>query len=203
MKPPKLPNDQPTIPFTAQLSPPAPTGRNGTVAVILLPKSASGTLAAREATIVEGVINCFPFRTTIQPSDGTHLIRVNKALQAAAAAEVGEDVAVEITRVGDEPELRVPADFRAALAAASPDVQALWTQITPMSRRDWVLWITTAKQEKTRAHRIETACDMMKKGKRRPCCMPGISWRMKDSDITPEETWQPLPGAKGKAKAKS
>ncbi len=123
---------------------------------------------------------------------------VNKAVQDAIGAGVGDEVAVEITRVGEEPEVRAPADLRAALdAAAPPKAQAVWADITPMARRDWVLWIISAKQGETRRRRIENACEMLGSGKRRPCCMPGINWRTKDSDVTSEETWVPLPGAKG------
>ena len=61
-----------------------------------------------------------------------------------------------------------------------------------MARRDWILWIVSAKQEETRRRRIENACDMLASGKRRPCCMPGINWRRKDSDVTSDETWLPL-----------
>jgi hypothetical protein len=33
-----------------------------------------------------------------------------------------------------------------------------------------VHWIESAKQAKTRAKRVEGACDMLAKGKRRVCC---------------------------------
>jgi len=58
-------------------------------------------------------------------------------------------VTVEITRVGEEPEIRVPMDLRKALAAA-PLAQALWADITPIARRDWILWLSSAKQPETR-----------------------------------------------------
>ena len=42
--------------------------------------------------------------------------------------------------------------------------------ITAVARRDWIQWIESAKREETRLKRIETACDMLANGKRRPCC---------------------------------
>jgi uncharacterized protein YdeI (YjbR/CyaY-like superfamily) len=62
-----------------------------------------------------------------------------------------------------------PADLRKALAAA-PAAKAKWTELTPVARRDFVSWIDGAKQQVTRARRIERACDMLVAGKRRPCC---------------------------------
>ena len=62
-----------------------------------------------------------------------------------------------------------PADFRKALAAA-PAAKAKWDDLTPIGRRDFIMWIESAKQTQTRKARIERACDMLVTGKRRPCC---------------------------------
>jgi uncharacterized protein YdeI (YjbR/CyaY-like superfamily) len=119
---------------------------------------------------------------------------ISKALQAGAGASAGENVVVELTRVGDEPEIRVPSDLGAALKTAAK-ARALWMKITPMARREWIRWVSSAKQEETRARRIEIGCDMLAKGKRRPCCFPGINFVTKDH-VSPNETWLPLPSKK-------
>ncbi len=90
-------------------------------------------------------------------------------MREGAGAEVGQSVTLEIMPAGKEPEPRVPADLRKALAAA-PKARALWSDITPIARRDWILWITSAKRPETRARRIDNACDMLGAGKRRVCC---------------------------------
>ena len=69
-----------------------------------------------------------------------------------------------------EPEPEVPEDVRKALAASAPKTRAVWSDITPIARRDWIQWIVSAKQEETRARRIKNACSMLAAGKRRPCC---------------------------------
>ena len=195
----KLQGTRSTIRFSAKLCRSQTSEQLG----LSLPRSASAKLPSRDPAIVEGTMNGFPFRATLDPDgDGSHSLTVNKALQDAAGAGVGDTVAVEITRVGEEPELRVPNDLRKALEAA-PRAQALWAQITPMARRDWILWITSPKQEETRKRRVENACDMLASGKRRPCCMPGINWRTKDSDVTSDETWCPLPSSKSRSSPRS
>lgn len=68
-----------------------------------------------------------------------------------------------------EPEPKVPADLRQALAA-SPQVKALWSDLTPIARRDFISWIDSAKQPETRRRRIKRTCSMLAAGKRRPCC---------------------------------
>jgi hypothetical protein len=121
-------------------------------------------------TTVEGTINGFPFRATLEP-DGqrSHWLRVNRKMREAAGAAAGDVVTLEIAPTGEEPEPRVPADLRKALAAA-PKARALWSDITPIARRDWIQWITSGKRAETRALRIAKACSMLAAGKRRICC---------------------------------
>lgn len=122
-------------------------------------------------TTVEGLINGHPFRATLEPDgQGGHWLKVDRKLREAAGAEAGDDVSVEIAPVAEEPEPKVPADLRKALAAAHPKARAVWSDITPVARRDWIQWIESAKREETRLKRIENGCDMLAKGKRRPCC---------------------------------
>jgi hypothetical protein len=121
-------------------------------------------------TAIQGTINGSPFQATLEP-DGqkSHWLKVDRKLSEAAGAEAGDVVTLEITPATEEPELEVPAYLRKALAAA-PKARALWSNITPVARRDWIQWITSAKQAETRARRIKNACSMLAAGKRRVCC---------------------------------
>jgi len=172
---------KPTIRFNAKLCRPEATEKIGSLTLLTLSRNASAKLPSRGMTTVEGTINGFPFRAALEPNGkGSHWLRVNKAMRDAAGADAGDTVTVEITRAGDEPEIRLPADLRKALAAA-PLAEASWEDITPMARRDWIFSISTAKQPETRKRRIEKACDMLASGKRRLCCFPGIKWLMKEN----------------------
>jgi len=180
-----------TIRFSARLA----AQEAGAASYLHLPKAASAELPSPGTTMVEGTIDGFPFRAPLDSdSKGAHALKISKALQVATGANAGETVVVEVTRVGDEPEVRVPLDLITALKTAAK-ARALWTEITPMARREWVRWVSSAKQAETRERRIEAACDMLTKGKRRPCCFPGINWVTKDH-VSPNETWLPLPSAK-------
>jgi uncharacterized protein YdeI (YjbR/CyaY-like superfamily) len=95
---------------------------------------------------------------------------VDRKLSEAAGAHAGAVVTLEIAPAAKESEPTVPAELRKALAAAAPKAGALWSDITPNARRDWIHWITSAKQEETRARRIKNACSMLAAGKRRVCC---------------------------------
>jgi hypothetical protein len=157
------------IRFKTKLLRPA-TAKGGAWAFLILPKNASAKLPTRGMTTVEGAINGYPFRATLEP-DGqrSHWLKVNKKMREAAGADVGDVVTLEITPAAEEAEPRVPADLRKALAAA-PKARTLWSDITPIARRDWIHWITSAKRPETRARRIDNACEMLAGGKRRVCC---------------------------------
>jgi Bacteriocin-protection, YdeI or OmpD-Associated/Domain of unknown function (DUF1905) len=157
------------IRFKARLLRPA-TAKGASWAFLVLPRNASARLPTRGMTTVKGTINQYPFQATLAP-DGqrSHWLKVNRKMRQGAGAEVGDVVTLEIMSAGREPEPRVPADLRKALAAVT-NARALWSDITPMARRDWIHWITSAKRSETRARRIENACEMLAAGKRRVCC---------------------------------
>lgn len=117
-----------------------------------------------------GTINGRGFRATLEP-DGqlSHWLRVDKELLRTTDTSIGDMVAFEIMSVEQEPEPEIPSDLQDALAAA-PEARAVWDDTTIIARLDWIHWITSAKQSKTRAKRIGDACDMLASGKRRVCC---------------------------------
>jgi uncharacterized protein YdeI (YjbR/CyaY-like superfamily) len=70
----------------------------------------------------------------------------------------------------------LPADVKTALLA-DPAARAVWEDITPLARNEWICWITSAKKLETRNKRIEWGCSNLREGKRRPCCWPGCPHR--------------------------
>lgn len=75
-------------------------------------------------------------------------------------------------------EFKIPVDLQKALSAR-PRALAQWKDVTAVARRDWILWITTAKKAETRTRRIGIACANLAAGKRRVCCFGGYNWLMK------------------------
>ena len=72
----------------------------------------------------------------------------------------------------------LPADLRKVLVA-NPKARALWDDITPLARNEWICWVTSAKQKETRRRRLSLGLDKMHKGMRRPCCWAGCPHRTK------------------------
>lgn len=157
------------ITFTARLLRPA-VPKGATWAFLLLPGDAGAALSSRGPVTVDGTLADAPFQATLQPDGkGGHWLKVPKALLQAASARAGDEVRLAITPVAEEPEPKLPAPLRSALAAA-PAAKAAWKSLTPVARRDWIHWIESAKKAETVERRIAATCDMLASGKRRVCC---------------------------------
>jgi hypothetical protein len=155
------------IRFSARLLRPKAGAKAVSWTFLTLPKEASVKLPSRSMTSVEGTFNGLAFQATLEPDgQGGHWLKVDRKMRE----EAGEVVTLEIAPVVEEPEPRVPVDLQKTLAAAPPEARTVWSDITPIARRDWIHWIVSAKKAETRARRIRTACDMLAQGKRRPCC---------------------------------
>jgi uncharacterized protein YdeI (YjbR/CyaY-like superfamily) len=67
---------------------------------------------------------------------------------------------------------QMPEDLRKALIS-TPAARAVWEDITPLARNEWICWVISGKKEETRSIRIEKALSKLKGGMRRPCCWVG------------------------------
>jgi hypothetical protein len=81
----------------------------------------------------------------------------------------------------------MPVDLRKALVA-DPKVLALWEDITPLARNEFICWVENAKQIETRSRRIQRTREELLEGKRRPCCWVGCIHRT-DKPISPSARW--------------
>ena len=153
---------------------------------VVLPAAASAKLPTRSMVTVDGTLSGAPFQATLEPDgQGSHWLKVARALYEAAGVEAGDTVALDIAPVAREPEPKVPADLRAALAAHA-GARATWADVTPVARRDWIHWITSGKKAETRGKRIATAIDMLASGKRRACCFDRSGMYSKGAMGAPE-----------------
>lgn len=71
---------------------------------------------------------------------------------------------------------RSPPDLRNAIGSEGT-TRAVWKDLTPLARNEWICWVISAKLPTTRRSRIRRAVEDLKSGKRRPCCWPGCPHR--------------------------
>lgn len=164
-----MPKSVTPIKFKAKLSRPVePKGAAWTF--VVLPAATSKQLPTRSMVTVDGTLEGHAFQATLEPDgQGSHWFKVEKAVREAAGVAAGDSGAFTLTPVEKEPEPKVPADLKEALAGNAA-AKATWTDITPVARRDWIHWITSGKKAETRAKRIDVACDKLASGNRRACC---------------------------------
>lgn len=165
--------------FNAKLLRPTLSRGEASWTFVILPKQVSETLPRRGRTTVDVAINGHAFQSTLEP-DGqlSHWLKMSDERSLAAGVRVGDIVTFEITPLPREPEPEVPSDLREALEA-SPAARVVWDQTSAIARLDWIHWIVTAKQAKTREKRISNACDMLASGKRRVCCFDSTGFYSK------------------------
>lgn len=156
--------------FRARLLRPVDRDGEEPWAFVVLPRAVSEMLPRRGRTTVFGKINGIPFQETLEP-DGqlSHWLRVREGLQRMAGAKAGDTIRIELSPVQQEPEPEIPEDLHKALTG-DPKAQAVWLNTTTLARVDWVHWITSARQPKTREKRVRDACEMLRSGKKRVCC---------------------------------
>jgi Bacteriocin-protection, YdeI or OmpD-Associated/Domain of unknown function (DUF1905) len=155
--------------FNARLLRPRDPGIGNAWAFVVLPSEASAKLPRRGRTTIEGNMNGSGFTALLEP-DGkkSHWLKLDKELLEVSGVTFGDIAQFEIMSV-EEPEPEIPDDLFEALSV-SPEARVTWDATTTIARLDWIHWITSAKQAKTREKRINDACNMLASGKKRVCC---------------------------------
>ncbi len=144
--------------------------------IVHLPESASKKLPSRGMIMVKGTFNNIPFKTLLEPDgvygeglEPSHWFKPDQALLDGARVAAGDTVKVTLEPTKEWIEPEVPGDVKKTLSS-SPKAEALWKDITPMARWDWIRWIRAVKTPETREKHIEVMLDKLNKGMRRPCC---------------------------------
>lgn len=143
--------------------------------VVVLPPEASQQLPSRGMCMVEGVINGVPFQAPLEPDGkGGHWLGLTEDLRKKAKAEVGSPVMLSVEPSQDWPEPEVPADLQETLRGCA-EAKETWSATTAKARWDWIRWIRSTNNLKTRAGRVEKARSKLSSGQRRPCCFNASS----------------------------
>ncbi len=82
---------------------------------------------------------------------------------------------------------KLPADLKKSLLS-DKKVVALWEDITPLARNEFICWVENAKGVDTRKRRIQRTCEELLEGKRRPCCWVGCIHRA-DKPMSASQKW--------------
>jgi Domain of unknown function (DUF1905)/Bacteriocin-protection, YdeI or OmpD-Associated len=128
-------------------------GRGGG-AFVAMPLDVEKEFGTRGRVPVKVTFDSEPYRGSIVPMGGRHLLGVRKDIREAIGKSVGDRVAVSLERDTAERVVEIPPELAAALrrnAAARKRFDAL----SYTHRREYVEWIAGAKKEETRTRRVE------------------------------------------------
>jgi hypothetical protein len=77
----------------------------------------------------------------------------------------------------------LPEDLQKAFAADAAAL-AVWEDLTPLARNEWICWTISVRKPETRRQHVERVRAELKEGVRRPCCWMGCIHRT-DKAISP------------------
>ena len=78
---------------------------------------------------------------------------------------------------------KLPPDLKKALASDKVAL-AMWQDLTPLARNEWICWTTFVKKMETRQQHVQRVVSELKEGMRRPCCWLGCLHR-NDKKVSP------------------
>jgi hypothetical protein len=142
-------------------------GPGGAWTFMPIPFDVNEVFGSKARIAVSGKINGFPFRNSLMPEgDSTHSMMVSKEIQAGAKAKAGDVVKVTLEKDGSERRVDTPDDLEKALKK-NKTAATLFGALSYSCKKEYVDWITGAKQEATRTNRIAKAVEMLASGQKR------------------------------------
>ncbi|HXX02130.1 MAG TPA: YdeI/OmpD-associated family protein, partial [Candidatus Acidoferrales bacterium] len=135
----------------------------GVVAAITPPVDVPEFFATRGRVPVRGTINSFPFRSSLMPMGGCHMMPVNKALCQGAGAQPGDTVDVVMERDAEERTVEAPPGLKKELAK-NKKAQERWEELAFTHKKEMANSISGAKQQETRKRRLAKVMQVLKTG---------------------------------------
>jgi hypothetical protein len=133
----------------------------GVVAAITPPVDVPEFFGTRARVPIRGTINGYPFRSSLMPMSGYHMMPVNKTLCRGAGVKPGDTVDVVMERDEEERTVDAPLLLKKELAK-SKTAQANWEKLSFTHKKEMAISITEAKQEETRSRRLAKVMQILK-----------------------------------------
>jgi len=121
----------------------------GVVAAIVPPVDVIEYFGTRARVPIRGTINGFPFRSSLMPMGGCHLMPVNKILCQGAGVQPGDLVDVEMERDSEERTVEAPPELKRELVKHRK-AQERWDGLAFTHKKEMANSISGAKQEEAR-----------------------------------------------------
>jgi len=137
--------------FTATL---VPTGPKGAWCQLIFPFDPVKTFGTKARVPIVGTINGFPFRSSLMPMCGKHMMCINKEMQAGAKVKPGDTAHFIIERDDKPRTVTLPTALKKALAK-EPKAKEIFDKLSYSHRKEYALWVAQPKQPETVERRLK------------------------------------------------
>jgi hypothetical protein len=135
----------------------------GVVAAITPPIDVAQYFGTRGRVPVRGTINGFPFRLSLMPMGGCHIMPVNKALCQGARVQPGNLVDVMMERDEAARTVEATPELKRELAN-SKKARERWEKLSFTHKKEMANSIREAKQAETKKRRLAKVMQVLKTG---------------------------------------
>jgi len=135
----------------------------GVVSAIHPPIDVPEMFGTRGTVPVRGTINGCPFRSSLMPCGGEHMMPVNRTLCQAAGVKPGDTVVVVMERDAEARTVEAPPALKKELAK-NKTARERWDELAFTVKKEMALAITGAKQEDTKKRRLAKVMQVLKTG---------------------------------------
>ncbi len=139
-------------------------GRGGG-ALVEIPFSVHEEYGTHGQVRVTATFDGEPYRGSIAPMGGRHMLGIAKAIRATIGKSVGDTVHVVVQQDTAPREVEVPAELRDALAEDAT-AAATFDGLAYTYRKEYAGWIAGAKREETRRRRLGKALEKLRRGEK-------------------------------------
>jgi hypothetical protein len=141
-------------------------GRGGG-AYVVFPYDVEKEFGTKGKVPVDATIDGVPHKSGLfRMGMPDHILGVHKAVRDQIGKSFGDIVTIELWKDDQPREVVVPPAFKARMKKAG--VIPFFEGLSFTHRKEYCRWITEAKKEETRARRLESALELLKKGVRSP-----------------------------------
>lgn len=131
------------------------------IAGLIAPFDVLEVFGTRARVPVRGTINGFPFRSSIMPMGGCHMMAVNKSMREGARAKAGDVVDVVMERDDEARTVEPPPELERELAK-NKKARDRWEELAFTHKKEMARSITEAKQEETKKRRLAKVMEVLK-----------------------------------------
>lgn len=110
----------------------------------------------------------YPYRGVLaNMGTGCHLIIIRKDIRQAIGKNPGDKITVELERDTEERLVEIPDDLKKGFSR-SPKAETFFNSLSYTNRKEYVVWITSAKKTETREKRLSDTIQKLLQGKKNP-----------------------------------